>query len=230
MRLYAIVTAVLAAVTVLGLSGATAFAETNTNSKAVSATVTAIKYVTVKSGDNLSTIAASNNTTYVRLFDANEQIVNLNLIYPGEILTIPTVNEQLTNRPLYSNTVKQIVSTSGLEQDTNDNSPVAPAQSSVAPQVSAVTLGVPQQTTSVIVASGSIWDRLAQCESGGNWSIDTGNGFYGGLQFTLSSWEAVGGTGYPNQASRNEQIMRAKLLQQQQGWGAWPVCSVEVGL
>jgi len=80
------------------------------------------------------------------------------------------------------------------------------------------------------VAAGSIWDRLAQCESGGNWAINTGNSFYGGLQFTLQSWRAMGGTGMPNQASREQQIAAGQRLQAVQGWGAWPVCSRKIGL
>jgi uncharacterized protein YabE (DUF348 family) len=78
--------------------------------------------------------------------------------------------------------------------------------------------------------SGSVWDKLAQCESGGNWSINTGNGYYGGLQFSLSTWRAYGGTGYPHQASRDEQIRIAKKLQADAGWGAWPACSSKLGL
>ena len=81
----------------------------------------------------------------------------------------------------------------------------------------------------------STWDRLARCESdidgtGADWSINTGNGFYGGLQFTLSSWRAVGGSGYPHHASRAEQIYRGEKLQARQGWGAWPSCSRQIGL
>ena len=68
------------------------------------------------------------------------------------------------------------------------------------------------------VTSGSVWDRLAQCESGGNWAINTGNGFYGGLQFTLSTWRAFGGTGMPHQASRETQIAVATKVQASQGW------------
>lgn len=68
------------------------------------------------------------------------------------------------------------------------------------------------------------WDAIAQCESGGNWSINTGNGYYGGLQFSESSWRAVGGSGTANQASKSEQIMRAEKLKAIQGIGAWPVC------
>lgn len=80
------------------------------------------------------------------------------------------------------------------------------------------------------VPAGSVWDRLAACESGGRWDAATGNGFWGGLQFTLSSWAAVGGTGLPSAASREEQISRAVRLQAIQGWGAWPACSRKLGL
>jgi Transglycosylase-like domain len=76
----------------------------------------------------------------------------------------------------------------------------------------------------------TVWDRLAECESGGNWHISTGNGYFGGLQFSLSAWRAVGGTGYPHQASREEQISRAERLLDLQGWGAWPACSRRLGL
>ncbi len=74
------------------------------------------------------------------------------------------------------------------------------------------------------------WDRLARCESGGNWAINTGNGYYGGVQFSLSSWRAVGGAGYPHRNSKWEQIHRAELLHDRQGWGAWPACSRKLGL
>ena len=73
------------------------------------------------------------------------------------------------------------------------------------------------------------WDAVAQCESGGNWAITTGNGFYGGLQFTLSTWRANGGTGMPNQASRAEQIRVANNVLASQGIGAWPVCGKRAG-
>ncbi|HEX8487378.1 MAG TPA: transglycosylase family protein, partial [Propionibacteriaceae bacterium] len=80
------------------------------------------------------------------------------------------------------------------------------------------------------VSSGSVWDRLAQCESGGNWSINTGNGYYGGLQFSKSTWAAYGGSGMPNNASRNQQIAIAKKVQAGQGWGAWPGCTAKLGI
>ena len=76
-----------------------------------------------------------------------------------------------------------------------------------------------------------MWDALAQCESGGNWAINTGNGYYGGLQFNLGTWQAYGGTGLPSQASRETQIAIAtKLRDASGGYGAWPGCSAKLGL
>lgn len=73
------------------------------------------------------------------------------------------------------------------------------------------------------------WDAVAACESGGNWGISTGNGFYGGLQFTLSTWRANGGTGMPQNASREQQIAVANNVLRTQGIGAWPVCGARAG-
>ncbi|NHI17073.1 transglycosylase family protein [Microbacterium excoecariae] len=83
--------------------------------------------------------------------------------------------------------------------------------------------------TAANAADGATWDALAQCESGGNWAIDTGNGYYGGLQFSLSTWEANGGSGNPADASREEQIRVAENVLATQGWGAWPTCSAQIG-
>lgn len=77
----------------------------------------------------------------------------------------------------------------------------------------------------------SVWDSLAECESGGNWAINTGNGYYGGLQFNLQTWRAYGGTGYPHENSRAQQIAVAeKLRDARGGYGAWPSCSSKLGL
>lgn len=79
----------------------------------------------------------------------------------------------------------------------------------------------------------TVWDRLAQCESGGDWSINTGNGFFGGAQFAKTSWDAMGGqefAAYPHHASKAEQIIVAERLLKVQGWGAWPACSAKLGL
>lgn len=79
-------------------------------------------------------------------------------------------------------------------------------------------------------APTSTWDKIASCESGGDWSTNTGNGFYGGLQFTKQTWKAFGGSGMPHQASRGEQIAVAERTLDAQGWGAWPACSKKLGM
>ena len=76
-------------------------------------------------------------------------------------------------------------------------------------------------------ATGSEWDAVAQCESGGNWSINTGNGYYGGLQFSASTWAAYGGTAYAStadKASKSQQITIGEKVLAAQGKGAWPTC------
>jgi hypothetical protein len=92
----------------------------------------------------------------------------------------------------------------------------------------------PEPTAEPVATGGAIplstWEAVAQCESGGNWSINTGNGYYGGLQFNLDSWRWVGGSGYPHEASKAEQIHRAEILHSRQGWNAWPACSSKLGL
>jgi nucleoid-associated protein YgaU len=75
-----------------------------------------------------------------------------------------------------------------------------------------------------------VWDSLAQCESSGNWAINTGNGYAGGLQFSPSTWAAYGGTGSAANASREQQIAVAQRVQASQGWGAWPSCAAKLGL
>jgi uncharacterized protein YabE (DUF348 family) len=84
------------------------------------------------------------------------------------------------------------------------------------------------------VSNGSTWDKLAKCEATGNWSINSGNGYYGGLQFDAGTWKAYGGTQYaklPHQASRSEQIaVASKVRDDRGGYGAWPGCSSKLGL
>ncbi|MFJ1752072.1 transglycosylase family protein [Kitasatospora sp. NPDC088134] len=87
--------------------------------------------------------------------------------------------------------------------------------------------------TQAAAAPNDVWDRVAQCESGGDWSINTGNGFYGGLQFTSATWRSFGGAQYApraDQAGRAEQIAVAERVLAAQGPGAWPVCSKRAGL
>jgi LysM repeat protein len=82
-------------------------------------------------------------------------------------------------------------------------------------------------------ATSSEWDAVAQCESGGNWADNTGNGYYGGLQFSASTWDGFGGTAYASradEASPSEQMAIADKVVASQGWGAWPVCSRVAGV
>ena len=101
-----------------------------------------------------------------------------------------------------------------------------------APVDSIVRVGTKERVTASNFASGStVWDQLANCESGGNWAINTGNGYYGGLQFNLSTWQSYGGTGYPHENSRETQIAVASRLRDANGgYGAWPHCSQQLGL
>ncbi len=105
-----------------------------------------------------------------------------------------------------------------------------PASTSTSKESSASSKSSSNGGGSTTTPSDSVWDRLAECESGGNWSTNTGNGFYGGLQFSLSTWQAYGGTGMPHEATREEQIAVAKRVQADQGWGAWPACTAKLGI
>jgi LysM repeat protein len=107
--------------------------------------------------------------------------------------------------------------------------PSTKSSSTKASSAKASSAKAPSSKASSSTGAG-VWDRLAACESNGNWSINTGNGYYGGLQFSRSSWQAVGGSGYPHEASKQEQINRAEKLLDIQGWGAWPACSSRLGL
>ncbi|MFJ5923127.1 transglycosylase family protein [Kitasatospora sp. NPDC092948] len=100
--------------------------------------------------------------------------------------------------------------------------------------VASVGLALPLlSATGAHAASADVWDRVAQCESGGNWAINTDNGYFGGLQFSSSTWRAYGGGDYASRAdraSRAEQIAVAERVLASQGPGAWPVCSAKAGL
>ncbi|MEV0934688.1 transglycosylase family protein [Streptomyces phaeochromogenes] len=93
-------------------------------------------------------------------------------------------------------------------------------------------LGLLAATGNAAAADSGVWDRIAQCESGGNWHINTGNGYYGGLQFSAGTWRAYGGSAYAStadKASKAQQIAVATKVQRGQGWGAWPTCSSRAG-
>ena len=97
----------------------------------------------------------------------------------------------------------------------------------------ALTLGIGTVAITPAHAASTVWDKVAQCESGGNWKINTGNGYYGGLQFSARTWNAYGGKAYAsraNLATKAEQIAIARRVLAGQGPGAWPVCARRAGL
>ena len=219
MRRTALLAAVFSVAIFLAAGSQSASAETTKteDTKAIEQTQQTVApvMVTVQSGDNLSKIAVAHETTYHRIFDANESISNPDLIYPGQQLRIPNAAEELTKRELPATAIARPVVAPALKAATSNRATSKPR---------------PQPAAPATTTGSSVWDSLARCESGGNWAINTGNGYYGGLQFSLSSWRAVGGSGYPHQASREEQIARAEQLLARQGWGAWPACSAKLGL
>jgi hypothetical protein len=96
-----------------------------------------------------------------------------------------------------------------------------------------VRVGAKPGTEVPAVSQGATWDALSGCEAGGNWAINTGNGFYGGVQFDQNTWERNGGLRYAQRAdlaSREEQIAIAEVTRARQGWGAWPTCSGRLGV
>ncbi|AFS13167.1 resuscitation-promoting factor RpfB [Mycobacterium paraintracellulare] len=106
------------------------------------------------------------------------------------------------------------------------NTVITPARESV------VRVGTKPGTEVPPISDGSIWDAIAGCEAGGNWAINTGNGYYGGVQFDQGTWERNGGLRFAARAdlaTREEQITVAEVTRERQGWGAWPVCSGRAG-
>ncbi len=175
--------------------------------------------VEVIQNDSLSKIASKHQTTYVRLFDANTFIQDPDVIHPGEKVRIPNADEQIPSRNLPADTPKS-----------ESVKPAVKHQNKATKNSKNIKKQKSETTSNVKVAEGDVWDSLARCESGGNWAINTGNGYYGGLQFTASTWKSVGGSGLPHQASREEQIMRGQILQARSGWGQWPACTRKLGL
>lgn len=214
MRLRIVLAAILFVAIVTGVNGSTATAATV---KKASATTTkpAPHNVTVQEGDTLTKVATDNNTVYVRLYDANMNINDPDLIYPGETILIPDPSEKLADRPLPEKVQAAIAA--------------APQALQTAPQQTAYH----SSASAAVVPSGSVWDGLAQCESGGNWAINTGNGFYGGLQFDYNTWLNNGGGAYAERAdlaTRDQQIAIASKVQAARGWSPWPACASKLGL
>jgi LysM repeat protein len=158
------------------------------------------KIYVVQSGDNLSAIAQTEQLdSWLPLWNANPGLTDPNLIYAGQQLVVPT--GPTTNRPLPADTVSTPVRT------------YAPAGGQLYSQtgVSNYSSGTP-----------GILARVRQRESGGNYADNTGNGYYGAYQFSLGTWESVGGSGLPSSASPAEQDTRAQMLYNERGCNPWP--------
>ena len=122
-------------------------------------------------------------------------------------MTHPTTTTSTTAPPVTTTTVPT----------TTTEAPIAPAPT-------------PPTSGYADPANPETWHRLAACESVQyGWTANTGNGFYGGLQFALGTWQSVGGAGYPHEASVAEQILRGQILQARSGWGQWPSCTRQLG-
>ena len=171
---------------------------------------------TVRSGDSLSTIAAhtyGSTADWPAVWWANRhQVANPNVIAVGQRLHLPA-----------SGRVPSWMARAAVAAMSAGSAPAASASAAQAGPAA------PQQATSAAPASsgGVNWAAIAACESGGNWSANTGNGFYGGLQFTEQTWLGYGGGQYAasaNLASPAQQIAVAQRVLAGQGIGAWPVC------
>lgn len=185
-----------------GSSHAHAQTQTSTNKEPV--------YVKVKPGGSLSKIAKKHDTQWRRIYDANKTIKNPDLIYPGQKLRVPDAKERIKHRALPGTSAHKVTYS-------------APKVSSNTQQYSYKPAPKYTYKAAPAVAGGSSWDRIAACESGGNWSINTGNGYYGGLQFTQATWVGAGGLKYAPRAdlaTREQQIAIASTL----ALSNWPVC------
>lgn len=153
---------------------------------------------------------------------------------PEERIEDPSMNMSRTvvedpGSPGVADVTYEVTTVNGVE---TGRSPVA-STVTVPAQPRVVRVGAKPGTEVPPVQNGATWDALAQCEATGNWAINTGNGYYGGVQFDQNTWERQGGLKYAPRAdlaTREEQIAIASRTQQTQGWGAWPSCSSRLGL
>lgn len=159
----------------------------------------------VKSGDSLWSIANKYGTSIAAIRSANG--LRSNLIHPNQVLKINGKN----NSVVYKNT---------SYKKSTYKAPVSKTAYTSSKTV--------KTTNSTYINRGLNWAALAQCESGGNPSINTGNGYYGMYQFNLQTWRGVGGYGYPHQASAAEQTKRAQILYNMRGAQPWPVCGLRL--
>ncbi len=178
---------------------------------------------TVQAGDTLASVAAGTDAvgSWQELAEINSDIIgDPQLIRVGKELALTGDASGAAAEPQQTESAPEQTESAPAETES------APEpESDPEPQSAPETEGATGGNVSI-----ETWDALAECESSGDWSINTGNGYYGGLQFAQSSWEWVGGSGMPHEASKQEQINRAEILLERQGWNAWPACSSQLGL
>ncbi|RXR26862.1 resuscitation-promoting factor [Oerskovia turbata] len=145
-----------------------------------------------------------------------------------KIETVTTVDGVEESRVLVSDGVTAEPVAKIVVQGTKERPQAAPAPQPATSAPKARSQAAAPAAPSTV--GGDVWAALAKCESGGNPTTNTGNGYYGLYQFSASTWRAVGGSGLPSQASAEEQTMRAQMLQARSGWGQWPACSKKLGL
>lgn len=134
----------------------------------------------------------------------------------GEVVVRKKISDEITRKPVTEILVK------GTKERPEPEPAAPPAESSSDSSSGSSSSGGS--------APSGVWAALAQCESGGDPTTNTGNGYYGLYQFSLPTWQAMGGSGLPSEASASEQTMRAQKLQAQSGWGQWPACAAKLGL
>lgn len=160
-----------------------------------------------------------------------------------EVMPLPPLNNTVTDPTLnMSRTVVEDPGTPGTQSVTFAVSTVNGAETGRLPVANVVItaardalvrVGAKPGTEVPEVQNGGTWDALSRCEAGGNWAINTGNGFFGGVQFDQNTWERNGGLRYAQRAdlaTREEQIAIAEVTRARQGWGAWPTCSGRLGV
>lgn len=189
----------------LSLSAAFAMGASPAQAAEAKAPVPAPKQYTVVAGDNLSAIAETQQLASWRpLWNANAELTDPNLIYAGQVLTVPVA--EVADRP--------------LPADANITAlNAAPTYQAPSRQVAARPVA---RTAVYAEGAGGLLARVRQHESGGNYATNTGNGYYGAYQFDQRTWNGVGGSGLPSNASPAEQDMRAQLLYNQRGCSPWP--------
>ncbi|CAN5806888.1 resuscitation-promoting factor [soil metagenome] len=162
--------------------------------------------------------------------DGRRRIVLRDVLANGKVRSTKVVDRSLVTKPVTTVVVQGTADRPAPKPEPSPE-PSPQPQPDPQPDPQPQPEPEPEPEPEPVVGGSGVWDQLAQCESGGNWSINTGNGYYGGLQFNLSTWQAYGGSGLPSEASRETQIAVAtKLRDANGGYGAWPACSASLGL